>query len=139
MEFYLIRLSYTPAAWQDLIDSTTSLDQRLAPVRRLIKHLRGSLASFHFYDAPHFHEDGKAPVVVSHKMAMFGENDLLAMLAVPDKAAAQAFKMAISAEPGLKAVDLVSLMPLEDVIAAMPLAKGAVQATGYAAPGRKTP
>lgn len=139
MEFYLVRLSYTPAAWQQLIDSTTSLDQRLAPVRRLIKHLRGSLASFHFYDTPHFQEDGKPAVVVNHKMVMFGEHDLLAMLAVPDKAAAQAFRMAISAEPGLKAVDLVSIMPLEDVIAAMPLAKSAVAATGYAAPGRHTP
>jgi hypothetical protein len=70
-------------------------------------------------------------------MVMFGEHDLFAILAMPDKAAAQAHNMAISAEPGLKTVDLVSIMPLEDAIAAMPLAKGAVQAMGYVAPGRK--
>ncbi len=139
MEFFLVRLSYTPAAWQDLIDSTTSLDQRLAPVRRLIRHLGGSLANFHFYDAPHFDDAARPPVVVHGKMALFGEHDLLAMVAFPHKEAVQAFNMAIMAEPGLKVVDLTAMMPLADAIAAMPVAKSAVQAAGYAAPGRKTP
>src|SRR5580698_7740178 len=89
-------------------------DQRLAPVRRLIKHLRGSLVTFHFYDASHFDDANRPPFVVRHKMVMFGEHDLFAILAMPDKAAAQAHNMAISAEPGLKTVDLVSIMPLED-------------------------
>ncbi len=139
MEFYLVRLSYTAAAWQDLIANTASLDQRLAPVRRLIKHLRGSLATFHFYDAPYFDDAARPPVVVSHKMATLGEHDLVAILALPDKEAALAFNMAISAEPGLKVVDLVSIMPLEDAIAAMPLVRSAVQAANYAAPGRRLP
>jgi uncharacterized protein with GYD domain len=138
MEFYLVRLSYTAVAWKDLIDSTTSLDQRLAPVRRLIKHLGGSLATFQFYDAPNFDDANRPPITVSDKMVMFGEHDLLAILAMPNKAAAQAFNMAISAEPGLKAVDLTSIMPLADAIAAMPLAKSAVEEAGYTAPGRRT-
>jgi uncharacterized protein with GYD domain len=72
-------------------------------------------------------------------MVMLAEHDLLAILALPDKAAAQAFNMAISSEPGLKTVDLVSITPLEDTIAALPLARTAIQATGYAAPGRGAP
>jgi uncharacterized protein with GYD domain len=139
MEFYLVRLTYTAAAWQELLDNTTNLDQRLAPVRRLIKHLGGSLATFHFYETAHYADPATPPFVVHEKMAMFGEHNLLAILAMPDKAAAQAFNMAISAEPGLKVVDLVSIMPLEDAIAAMPVAKNAVQATRYAAPGRTVP
>jgi uncharacterized protein with GYD domain len=139
MEFYLVRLSYTADAWHDLISSTTSLDQRLAPVRSLINHLGGSLATFHFFDAPHFSSAAKPPVVVTDKFAMMGEHDLLTILAVPDKSIAQAFNMIISAEPGLKTVDLISMMPLADAIAVMPTAKAAIQATGYLAPGRKRP
>lgn len=139
MEFFLVRLSYTAAAWQDLIDTTTSLDQRLAPVRRLIKHLGGSLANFHFYDGPHFDSADHPPTIVHGKMAMFGEHDLLAMVAFPHKGAVQAFNMAIMAEPGLKIVDLTAMIPLEEAIAAMPVAKGAVQAAAYVAPGRKIP
>jgi uncharacterized protein with GYD domain len=139
MEYYLVRLSYTPAGWKELIDQTTSLDQRLDPVRRLIKHLRGSLAAFHFYHPPHYNDPNIPPIIVYEKMVMLAEHDLLAILALPDKAAAQAFNMAISSEPGIKTVDLVSITPLEDTIAALPLARAAVQATGYAAPGRGAP
>ena len=135
MEYYLVRLSYTPTAWRELIDQTTTLDQRLAPVRQLIKHLRGSLATFHFYDPP-YDDPATAPKVVQEKMVMLAEYDLLAILAVPDKAAAQAFNMAISSEPGVKKVDLTSITPLEDTIAAMPLAKSAVKGAKYRAPGR---
>ena len=69
-------------------------------------------------------------------MVLLAEHDLLAILAVPDKAAAQAFNMAISSEPGIKKVDLTSIIPLEDTIAATTLAKGAIQGTNYRAPGR---
>ena len=53
---------------------------------------------------------------------MLAEYDLLAV-AVPNKAAAQAFNMAISSEPGIKKVDLTSIIPLEDTIAASPSLK----------------
>jgi uncharacterized protein with GYD domain len=135
VEYYLVRLSYTPTAWRELIDQTTTLDQRLAPIRQLVKHLRGSLAAFHFYDPP-YDDPATPPTVVQEKMAMLAEYDLLAILAVPDKAAAQVFNMAISSEPGVKKVDLTSIIPLKDTIAAMPLTKSAVQGTKYRAPGR---
>lgn len=139
MEFYLVRLSYTADAWQDIIASTTNLDQRLEPVRRLLKELGGSLPTFHFFDKPHFECAETSPIVVHEKMVMLSECDLVTMLAFKTKEAAFAFNMAISAEPGLKLVDMMSIMPLEDVIAAMPVAQGAVQAANYSAPGRKPP
>ncbi len=136
MHYYLVRLTYTPAAWGDMIKSTTSLDQRLDPVRKLIRQLGGSLASYHFFDTPHFASAAAAAHVVTDKFAMFGEHDLLTILAVPDHATAQAFNMAVMAEPGLKTVDLTAMMPLNDAIGAMARAQAAVAATGYAAPGR---
>jgi uncharacterized protein with GYD domain len=139
MEFYLVRLSYTADAWQQLIASPTSLDERLAPVRRLIKELGGSLPTFHFFDTPHSKSTKTPPLCVPEKMATFGKHDLLTMIVFPTKEAAFAFNMAISAEPGLKTVDLMSIIPLEDAIAAMPLASRAVKAANYAAPGRKPP
>lgn len=135
MEYYLVRLSYTPAAWQELIEKTTSLDQRLEPVRRLIRHLGGSLASFHFFDPPHYTDD-RLSHAVRDKFALLGEHDLLTVLAIPDRIAAGAFNMAISAEPGLKAIEMLAMMPLEEAITAMARAKSAIAATGYAAPGR---
>ncbi len=137
MEYYLVRFSYTAAAWKELLDNTRSLEQRLAPVRRLIKQFRGSLATFHFYEAPHFDDAEMPPVVVREKMVLFGEYDLLGVIAMPNKHVAQAFRMAISAEPGLKAVELLSMMPLEEAIAAMPDAQVAVQKSRYAAPGQR--
>jgi uncharacterized protein with GYD domain len=139
MEYYLVRLSYTPAAWQDILDQTINLDQRLAPVRRLIKHLGGSLAEFHFFHPPHYDHPARSRFAVTDKFVSMGEQDLMTILAVPDKAAALAFDMAVSAEPGVKSIELVSIMPMEDAVAAMPLAKAAVQATGYSAPGRAKP
>ena len=135
MEYYLVRLTYTPEAWQDMIGSTTSLDQRLEPVRKLIRHFGGALASYHFFSSPHF-ADAAQSHVVTDKFAMFGEHDLLTILAMPDRKSVQAFNMAVMAEPGLKTVDLAAMMPLEEAIGSMGLAKAAVAATNYAAPGR---
>lgn len=136
MEYYLVRLSYTPAAWQELIEQTTNLDQRLEPVRRLIRHLGGSLASFRFFESQHFADD-RLRHAVSDKFALFGEHDVLTILAIPDRVAAAAFDMAISAEPGVKAVEMLAMMPLEEAVTAMARAKSAVAAASYAAPGRR--
>ena len=136
MEFYLVRLTYTPAAWGDIIASTTSLDQRLEPVRKLIRQFGGSLASYRFFDTPHFATQAAPPFHVEDKFVMFGEFDLLTILAVPDRVAAQAFNMAVMAEPGLKAVELTCMMPMAEAIAAIAQARTAVAATGYTAPGR---
>ena len=136
MHYYLVRLTYTPAAWADMIKSTTSLDQRLDPVRKLIRHFGGSLASYHFFDTPHFAPPAAPGPVGPHKCALFAHHDMLTILAVPDHATAQAFNMAVMAEPGLKTVDMTAMMPLNDAIGAMARAQAAVAATGYAAPGR---
>ncbi len=136
MEFYLVRLTYTPAAWADIIASTTSLDQRLDPVRKLIRRFGGSLASYRFFDSPHFATPAAPALHVEDKFVMFGEHDLLTILAVPDRSTAQAFNMAVMAEPGLKTVELTAMMPMAEAIGSMAHARAAVAATGYAAPGR---
>ena len=135
MEYFLVRLSYTPAAWQEIIDTTTSLDGRLEPVRKLLRHLGGSLASFGFFDTEHT-GNAAAKHVVRDKFVMWNGHDLLTVLAMPDKASAQAFNMAISAEAGLKLVDMTPMVPMEDAVKSMAAAKDAVARTGYAAPGR---
>ena len=139
MEYYLVRLSYTAAAWEELLQKTTSLDERLEPVRRLIRHLGGSLASFGFFDTPAYRrkgQDGSQKVVVKAKFVLFGEHDLLTILAMPDRSAARAFSMAVAAEPGLKAIELSPMITLEEGIRAMGAARQAVEATKYFAPGR---
>lgn len=138
MEYFLVRLSYTPAAWQEIIEHTTSLDERLAPVRKLIAHLGGSLASFGFFDTQHSKDVGQAHTV-QDKFVMWSGHDIVTVLAMPDKEAAHAFNMAVSAEAGLKLVDLAPIVPMEHAVQAMAAAKTAVSRTGYAAPGRAKP
>ena len=139
MEYFLVRLAYTPAAWSEIIENTTNLDERLAPVRKLLRHLGGSLASFGFFDTEHSKTDATPPHVVSDKFVMWSGHDLLAVVAMPDKEAAHAFNMAISAEAGLKVVDLTPIVPMQQAVQAMVAAKAAVARTGYAAPGRAKP
>ena len=135
MEHYLLRLSYTSAGWQDIVDKAASFDQRLAPVRTLIANLGGSFASFHFYDKAPFEND-KLKHVVVHKFALFGGHDLMAVLAMPDKNAAQAFTIALQAQPGIQSIDLVSMMPFEDAITtSVTTAKKAIGASQYVGPG----
>lgn len=139
MEHYLLRLTYTTAGWQDIVDKAASFDQRMGPVRSLIAHLGGSFASFHFYDTPAFKNDSLHHVVLD-KFAMFGGHDLMAVLAMPDKNAAKAFHAALSAQPGIDTIDLVSLMPFEDsVTSSVTSAKTAMARTGYTGPGPRTP
>ena len=139
MEYFLVRLAYTPAAWSEIIENTTNLDGRLAPVRKLLRHLGGSLASFGVFDTEHSKTDATPPHVVSDKFVMWSGHDLLTVVAMPDKEAAHAFNMAISAEAGLKVVDLTPIVPMQQAVQAMVAAKAAVAQTGYAAPGRAKP
>jgi hypothetical protein len=139
MEHYLLRLTYSTAGWQDIVDKAAGFDQRMAPVRNLIAHLGGSFASFHFYDTPSFKNDALRHVVLD-KFAMFGGHDLMAVLAMPDKRAAKAFTAALSAQPGIDTIDLVSLMPFEDAVtSSVTSAKAAMARTGYTGPGSTTP
>jgi uncharacterized protein with GYD domain len=135
MEHYLLRLTYSTAGWKDIVDKASSFDQRMASVRGLIAHLGGSFASFHFYDTPAFKNDSLHHVVFD-KFAMFGGHDLMAVLAMPDKNAARAFHAALSAQPGIDTIDLVSMMPFEDAVtSSVASAKAAIATTGYAGPG----
>ncbi len=139
MEHYLLRLTYTSAGWQDIVSKAVSFDQRLEPVRKLIAHLGGSFASFHFYDTPAFKNDSLKHVV-RDKFAMFGGHDLMAVLAMPDKNAAKAFRFTLAAQPGIQTIELVSLMPFEDAItSSVPTSKAAIAATSYVGPGSKSP
>lgn len=135
MEHYLLQLSYTAAGWQGIVDRAASFDERLDPVRKLISHLGGALASFHFYEGPHFRNEANKHVVLD-KFAMFGEHDLMGVLAMPDKHAAQTFTIALSAQPGVGKVELTSMMPFEHAITrSVAAAKAAIATTGYAGPG----
>jgi len=139
MEYYLLRLTYSSAGWQDIVSKAASFDQRMALVRNLIVHLGGSFASFHFFDTPAFRNDSLMHVVLD-KFAMFGGHDVMAVLAMPDKHSAKAFSVALSAQPGIQTIDLVSLMPFEDAItSSVTTGKAAMAATGYAGPGSKPP
>ena len=139
MEYFLVRLAYTPAAWSEIIENTTNLDERRAPVRKLLRHLGGSLASFGFFDTEHSKSDAAAPHVVNDKFVMWSGHDLLTVVAMPNKEAAHAFNMAVSAESGLKVVDLTPIVPMQHAVQAMVAAKAVVAQTGYAAPGRAKP
>jgi len=56
------------------------------------------------------------------------------------KQAAQAFTIALEAQPGIESIDLVSMMPFEEAItAAVAAGKAAVAATGYTGPGPAVP
>ena len=135
MEYYLVRLTYKPEAWAEIVASTTSLDQRLEPVRKLLRTLGGSLATFNFFGSEHYRNDALTHDV-RDKFVMFGGHDLLTILAMPDRKAAQAFNLAVSSEPGMAVVDLTPIVPMQETVEAMAVAKAAVAETGYAAPGR---
>ncbi|HTZ78908.1 MAG TPA: hypothetical protein VMC10_13410 [Stellaceae bacterium] len=134
MQYYLVRLSYTATAWQQLIDRTTSLDERLGSVRKLIAQLGGSLANFHFFDDQYFRGIAKR-TVVTHKFMPFGEHDIVTILALPDPIAARSFQMAVAAEDGVKGIELLPMISLEEGVKAMGVAKAARRKTAYVAPG----
>ena len=139
MEHYFLRLSYTSAGWRDIVSKAASFDERLGSVRELIAHLGGSFASFNFYDTKPF-ENAARKHVVTDKFAMFGSHDLMAVLAMPDKQAAQAFTIALSAQAGIKDIELVSIMPFEDAItSSVKAGQAAIAATRYAGPGTDAP
>ena len=139
MEHYLLRLTYSTTGWDYIRSQAVSFDQRMEPVRKLIAHLGGSFASFHFYDTPHFKNESLQHVVLD-KFVTFGGNDLMAVLAMPDKNAAHAFRVALSAQPGITTIELVSMMPFEDAVTtSVAIGNKAIASTGYAGPGSAKP
>ena len=135
MQYYLIRLSYTAAAWKELTDKPTSLDDRLAQVVRLIRELGGSLANYHFFEGPHFDGAGQHHIVTC-KFVPFGRHDIVTILAMPDAVAARTFSMAVAAEDGVKEIEITPMISLAEGMEAMTRAKAARSRARYAAPGR---
>lgn len=135
MEHYLLRLTYTTSGWDYIRQQAASFDQRMDPVRNLIVKLGGSFASFHFYDTPHFQNDSLKHVVLD-KFVTFGGHDLMAVLAMPDKSAAHAFRVALSSQPGIDTIELISMMPFEEAVTtSVAKSNTAINAAGYAGPG----
>jgi uncharacterized protein with GYD domain len=140
MEHYLLHLSYTTAGWDHILSTTPNFNQRMDPVRNLIAQLGGSFAAFHFHDRPPFDRDPARRHIVYDKFAMFGAHDVMAVLAMPDKNAAQAFTLALQKQPGIEYVHLSSMMPFEDAVTtSVNTSNAAIAATGYAGPGSPSP
>ncbi|MBR0653049.1 hypothetical protein GXW78_25560 [Roseomonas terrae] len=135
MEHYLIQLSYTALAWQQQIDRTTDADQRFTAVRKLIARLGGSFARYHFFDGGEPPTEDVPPFVVADKFVGIGEDDVIAIVALPSSLAARAFSMAIAAEGGVKSVRLTPLLGIPQAVQAMGMAKDAIAMAGYSAPG----
>ena len=134
MEYYLLHLSYTTAGWNRILAAAPNFNQRMAPVRNLIAQLGGSFASFRFFYGAPFNTAQQHDVL--DKFAMFGEHDVMAVLAMPDKNAAQAFTFALQTQPGIDYVHLSLMMPLEEAITnSVTASNAAIAATGYFGPG----
>src|SRR5262249_42024497 len=99
MEYYLLHLSYTTAGWNAILAAAPNFNTRMGPVRNLVAQLGGSFASFRFFDRSPFNTTLQHDVL--DKFAMFGEHDVMAVLAMPDKNAAQAFTLALQKQPGI--------------------------------------
>jgi len=139
MEYYLLHLSYTTAGWDAILAAAPNFNQRMNPVRNLIAQLGGSFASFHFFDRPPFLNIAPQ-LIVYDKFAMFAEHDVMAVLAMPDKNAAQAFTLALQKQPGIDYVHLSLMMPLEEAITnSVATSNAAIAASGYAGPGSPPP
>lgn len=139
VEYFLLRISYTAAGWDHIVKTVTSFDARMDPVRRLIAGLGGSFAAFQFHGHGLFKDDARQHVVLD-KFAVFGGEELMGVLAMPDKHAAQAFKLNLLSQPTIRAIELVSMVPYEEVISrSVPAAKSAMAQSRYAGPGAAAP
>jgi uncharacterized protein with GYD domain len=132
MEHYLVFLSYNPTGWRHITAASSSFDERLDPVRKLLEQLGGSFATFQF--------GANAPASARHevrdKFAMFDEHDLMAVIAVPDKIAAQAFRISCASQDGVSSVKLTALLPFEHAVTtAVKASTAAIAASRYAGPG----
>jgi len=130
MQIYLVRLSYTAAAWDQQLAHAPDVNRRLAAVNRLIDTVGGSVAEQHFYKGT-----SEETIAKSGKFIGLGTDDLMSILAFPDERSAHAFRMALAAEPGLKEISLTPLIVIEDATEAMRMADSARRNAGYSAPG----
>lgn len=132
MPLYKIEYSYTPDAWDALIEGGVERNRQRA-VEDLVKALGGRFPRLVFDGEP------KVPDVAS-KHFTFGESDVTALIHFPDNQAAAAFAMLISATRSVKSFRTTPLLSIDEAIATMQKAKDAKsRASGYAAPLRAKP
>jgi uncharacterized protein with GYD domain len=134
MDYYLIQISYTADAWRQQIELSRNYAQRLNAVRALIARLGGSFAQYRFFEGPDAAGGGE-PHSVSYKFMSIGKDDLIAIVAMPDQDAGVAFSMAISAEPGVRDIQMTPIIPLEQAVNIMARAHEVRQQAQYSAPG----
>ena len=115
MDYFLLQLSYSTTGWREIIEENAGFDKRLDKVRNLIAELGGSFANFHFHDRAPFKAADDSPVV-RDKFSVFGAQDLIAILAMPDKRSAQTFSITLRAFPHIQDIRLTALMPFEETI-----------------------
>jgi len=128
MNYYMIQLSYTADAWRQQIELTRDHAQRLNAVRALIAR-RGSLAQYRFFEGPDAAGGGE-PHSVSCKFMSIGKE-----VAMPDQDAGVAFSMAVSAEPGIRDIQMTPIIPLGQAVNIMARAHEVRQQAQYSAPG----
>jgi hypothetical protein len=73
--------------------------------------------------------------VLDGKFVGIGEDDIITIVALPNIQAASAFSMAVSAEIGVKSVQLTPLLPMTQAVDAMAMARDSRKKVGYSAPG----
>ncbi|MEM7498899.1 MAG: hypothetical protein AAF371_13015 [Pseudomonadota bacterium] len=128
MNYYLVRCDYHASAWHELMEQPNDVDTtRLHPVTALAERLGGRFASVSDGNG-----DDDGPVI--GKWVAFGSADLIAIVQFPDDRCARAFSIAISAERGVKNVEITPMLHFNDAIEVMNLARK--HRPGYSAPGK---
>lgn len=125
MGYYMVRCDYNAAAWQELISNEIETESRLAPVQALANGLGGRFSSLQ--------TDG-GPVIA--KFISFGGADLLGIVEFDSDESARAFSIAISAEPGVKNVEITPMLQFSSGVNAINAARTKGKSGGYKAPGR---
>jgi len=106
MSHYLLQVAYSPEGWAAQVKNPQN---RIEAVRPAVEKLGGKLREAWY---------------------AFGEYDLVALLEMPDNAAAAAFAVAAAAGGAVKAIKTTPLMSVEEGMEAVRKAGGA----GYAPP-----
>ena len=139
MEYFLVHLAYTPAAWSETIENTSSPHERLTPARRRLRHLSGPLVSSGLFATRPSRSAATPPDVMIDKCVIGSGHDLLTTVAMRGKKAAHTSNMAVPTGAVPKIVDLTPTLPMQDAGKAMVAIKAAIARTGYVAPGQAKP
>ncbi len=128
MPLYKVEYSYTPEAWDALIDGAVERDRQRA-VEELVTSLGGRFPRLVF--------DGRPKIAdIRCKKWTFGESDVTALIHFPNNEAAAAFAMLVLSTGAVKSFKTTPLLSMEEGINAMKRAQKVKKATTYAAPLR---